>query len=330
MKLFFQHAGRDEGVREISAKILISNMSAKNNQKGKVLERAVKLIQEAVLKSDPKLKGISFSIETNKTIKIADVRHEIDVFVKTLPNSSYESTWIFECKNWSEPVDKNQVIYLAEKVKVVGATKGFLVAKEFTKDARAQANTNQRLDLITCADDFLSPFDFKLQHSVTTPTSIKVNLKRRGNWPNAFVNLDCKNEKSYLNKQPINLESFFNTKVDEIIHEEHRLNVARYRFEGTHWGRQEKSIEFTNDELLIGDFDVESATVVVEFTVEIRNQKLISKFELQDQGQAFSFEPFEDEVSGDKWEIDLVKVKTETKFNLNIEINTSSKTPPHQ
>jgi hypothetical protein len=69
---------------------------------------------------------------------------------------------------------------------------------------------------------------------------------------------------------------------------------------------------------------------VVEFTVAIRNQKLISKFELQDQGQVFSFEPFEDEVSGNKWEIDLVKAKSETKFNLNIEINTFSKTPLRQ
>jgi hypothetical protein len=306
-------------------------MSAKNNQKGKVLERAVKLIQEAVLKSDPKLKGISFSIETNKTIKVADVRHEIDVFVKTLPNSSYESTWIFECKNWSEPVGKNQVIYLTEKVKVVGATKGFLVAKEFTKDARAQANTDQRLGLITCADDFLSPLSFQLQHSVTEPTSIKVNLRRRGVPLNDIpVNLDWKNEKSYLNKNLVNLESFFNTKVEELIHENHRQNVVRYRFEGTHWGKHEKCIEFTNDELVIGDFDVETATVVVEFTVTIRNQKLISKFELQDQGQIFSFEPFEDDVSGNKWEFDLVRPKSQGGFNLNIEINTSSKTPSHQ
>jgi hypothetical protein len=223
------------------------------------------------------------------------------------------------------------VIYLAEKVKVVGATKGFLVAKEFTKDARAQAKTDQRLGLITCADDFLSPLSFQLQHSITEPTSIKVHLRRRGVPPNNIpVNLDWKNEKSYFNKQLVNPESFFNTKVEELIREDQRQNAVRYRFEGTHWGRQEKCIEFTIDELLIGDFDVEAATIVVEFTVTIRNQKLISKFDLQDQGQIFSFEPFEDAVSGNKWEFDLVRPKSQTGFNLNIEINTSSKTPPHQ
>jgi hypothetical protein len=217
-------------------------MSAKNNEKGKSLERAVKLIQEAVLKSDPKLAGVNFSIETNKIVKVADVRHEIDVFVKTLPGSSYESSWIFECKNWSQPVDKNQVIYLAEKVKVIGAAKGFLVAKEFTKDARAQSKADQRLGLITCADDFLSPLSFQLQHSVTEPISIRVHLKRRGVPVNDIpVNFDWKNEKSYLNKQLVNLESFFNSKVEEIIREDHQENAARYHFEGTHWGKRENA-----------------------------------------------------------------------------------------
>lgn len=318
-------------MRGIFERILIGGVSAKNHEKGKSLERAVRLIQEAVLKSDPKLAGIDFSIETNKIVKVADVRHEIDVFVKTLPGSSYESTWIFECKNWSQPVDKDQVVCLAEKVKVIGAAKGFLVAKGFTKDARAQAKTDQRLDLVVCADDFLSPLSFQLQHSVSELSSIRVHLRRRGVPANDIpVDLDWKNEKSYLNKQLVNLESFFNSKVDEMIHEDHRENAVRYQFEGTHWGRRKKCIEFTNDELIIGDFNVETATIVVEFTFTIRNQRLISKFELKNQGQVFSFEPFEDETSGNKWEIDLVKARTETKFNLNIEINTVSKTPPHQ
>jgi hypothetical protein len=153
-----------------------------------------------ILKSDPKLAGVSFSVERNKIIKIADVPHEIDVLVKTVPGSSYEATWIFECKNWSEPVGKNHVIILAEKVKAIGASKGFLVAKEFSKGAKAQAKTDNRLGLIICADDFLSPLSLQLQHTVTEPSSIKVHLKARGVSSNDIPrNLDWKNEKSYLN-----------------------------------------------------------------------------------------------------------------------------------
>ena len=66
-----------------------------NKEKGRALETAVKFIQGTLLKSDPKLKGVRFSIETNKLVFISGVRHEIDVLVKTLPGSSYESTCVF-------------------------------------------------------------------------------------------------------------------------------------------------------------------------------------------------------------------------------------------
>jgi len=62
-------------------------MPAENPKKGRTLERAVRFIQEAILKSDSKLKGAKFTIESNKILTISGVRHEIDVFVKTLPGS---------------------------------------------------------------------------------------------------------------------------------------------------------------------------------------------------------------------------------------------------
>ena len=72
--------------------------SATAKQTGKELERLVRFIQETILKSDPKLKGVGFTLESNKIIEISGVRHEIDVLVKTMPDSQYECTWIFECK----------------------------------------------------------------------------------------------------------------------------------------------------------------------------------------------------------------------------------------
>src|SRR5204863_5895400 len=95
-------------------------------QNGHALERAVRLIQEIILSLDPKLKGAECSIESNKIVNVSGVHHEIDVFVKTLPGSPYESTLIFECKDWKDPVGKNEVIILAEKVNAVGASRGFL------------------------------------------------------------------------------------------------------------------------------------------------------------------------------------------------------------
>jgi hypothetical protein len=75
----------------------------------------VRLIQQTLLASDPKLKDSKFSIEANKIAVVGGTRHEIDLFVKTLPDSAYESTCIFECKDWKDPVGKNEVMVLAGK-----------------------------------------------------------------------------------------------------------------------------------------------------------------------------------------------------------------------
>src|SRR3989442_16023228 len=152
---------------------------AENLEKGRALERAVRFIQETILKSNPKMSGIEFSIETNKTL--TGVHHEIDVLVKTLPNSLCEATWIFECKNWKEPVGKNEVIVLAEKVDVLRANRGFLVAKRLTKDAEEQIKRDGRLSFIECTDDFLSPLNsLELIHAVHELQNVEVRVKERG------------------------------------------------------------------------------------------------------------------------------------------------------
>src|SRR5260370_28947987 len=102
-------------------------MPNKNKIKGNALEKAVRLIQEAILSSDPSIAGTKFSIEVNKTVTVSGVRHEIDVLVTTVPGSSYASTHLFECKNWAKPVGKNEVIVLTDKVKALNASRGFMV-----------------------------------------------------------------------------------------------------------------------------------------------------------------------------------------------------------
>jgi hypothetical protein len=123
-------------------------MPPKSHEKGRSLENAVRFIQQTILESDPILKGTKFSIETNKIVVIAGVRNELDVYIKTLAGSHYESSWVFECKNWKKPVGKNEVIVLAKKIDSVGANRGFLVARRFSRDARAQAEQDGRLSLV--------------------------------------------------------------------------------------------------------------------------------------------------------------------------------------
>src|SRR6185503_4731197 len=106
-----------------------------------------------------KCKVANFSSETNKTMINAGVRHEIDVFVKTLPDSPYEASVVFECKNWKKPVGKDQVVVLAEKVNALNASRGILVARSLTKHAKAQLELHGRLSWVECSDDFESPLN---------------------------------------------------------------------------------------------------------------------------------------------------------------------------
>jgi hypothetical protein len=122
-------------------------MEKSNIDKGRALEQAVKFITETILSSTPELKGTSCSIETKVRDNSSGVLHEIDVLVKTHLNSDYEATWIFERKNWPKPVDKNEIIILAEKVEALQASRGFIVAKSLTTEAQAQIEKRNACNL---------------------------------------------------------------------------------------------------------------------------------------------------------------------------------------
>ena len=117
-------------------------------QKGSELEEAVKLLEQTILKSKPGLKDAPFLIESKKIIVKNGVRNEIDVYVEIDLGHGYKSVFIFECKNWKDPVGKNDIIIFSEKIKLTNSQKGYFVAEKFTKDARNQAITDERIELL--------------------------------------------------------------------------------------------------------------------------------------------------------------------------------------
>ena len=110
-------------------------MGTESGRKGRALEDAVEFIHDSILRSDPKYRGLNFKIDTRILKNVGNCTYEIDVLVETPPDSAFPARWIFECKNWKEPVGQQEAHYLGTKVSVLGASKGFLVAEALTKGA---------------------------------------------------------------------------------------------------------------------------------------------------------------------------------------------------
>lgn len=120
---------------------------------GAELEEAVKGIEVALLAMNPAVQTANYRVETRKVFVVDGVRHEVDVYVQIDLGAGYDTVVLFECKNWEhKAVGKNEVIILSEKVKALAASKGYLVARAFTRDARAQAKQDKRLSLLRASD----------------------------------------------------------------------------------------------------------------------------------------------------------------------------------
>ena len=149
-------------------------------EKGHALEKAVHAIEQVILESSPSYREQAFRIESRKIVRVDDVGHEIDLYVTVDLGGGYTSTFIFECKNWQERIGKNEIIIFSEKIAATRAQQGFFVAREFTRDAIAQAAKDPRVKLRTANDvsdsliDLTRRFHFTLidGHSISARIAV--------------------------------------------------------------------------------------------------------------------------------------------------------------
>lgn len=281
--------------------------------KGNALESAVKLIIEAGLEADPKVKGNKFTIETKVRDTSSGVLHEIDVLVKTLPNSEYEAKFIFECKNWEAPVDKNEVLILAKKVDALRANRGFLVAKSLSEYARRQIDLEPRVTYIRCSNDFMMPFiSMELLHTDQQVLPPTISLTWRAPTDSSPTKLDPHSVICLLNGRPTNFLRFIDAQLDKIVAETRKKHHVQLSKEGTHWIQTNEEIHFSENELVIDGLDV--AIIVIPFRsfVKCQRRKIISKFELEGRGQVFTFEPIDIGDPQGPLEIQMVRRFKET------------------
>jgi len=295
-------------------KMITMDTTTSNQRKGDALENSVKLIIESVLASDPKHKGQKFTVETKVRDMTSGVPNEIDVLVLACPKTDYESKFIFECKNWKDPVGKDVVQLFSKVVDEVRATRGFLVAKSITRHASDQIQMEPRVRYIRCSDDFVSPLSSaELVHTDHEVLAPRVTLKwRTHSSGNESMQLDPKKVTCLLNGRRVDFTGFIGSHLDEMAAEARREHPAKFNHEGTHWIGTGREIRFFENELVVDGHDVETIHIPFFSFVTCRRRKLVSKFELEGRGQAFTFEPVEMGDSEKPVEIQIV-----TRFRQN-------------
>lgn len=152
-------------------------------EKGRALEEAVSSIERLILESSPMYNEQTFRIEPRKIVIVDDVRHEIDLYVTCDLGPGYTSTFIFECKNWKERVGKNEIIIFSEKIAATRAQTGFFVARDFTRDAVAQASKDPRLQLRKASNvssslaDLTQRLHFLLVHKIRIESTFTLRAR---------------------------------------------------------------------------------------------------------------------------------------------------------
>lgn len=284
-------------------------MSVTQHAKGRALEQAVKVIQEAILKSSPDVSGKNFTIETNVRENFSGVTHEIDVLVRTNHKSDYEAIWLFECKNWSEPVDKDVVTVLADKVEAWNASKGFLVAKRITSGAEAQLKKYPRLSHIRCSEDFSGPLvGVELMHIVTDalPLTVKIHFRDRLSTselpPLDYSKMPCRRF-----GQPADFLRFIQCEVEKVTRKDLADRNNQYQHIGTHWGHPHVILDFQDRELELNGFVVDSIELPLFYFVINTRTKIRSKFELEGKGRFISFESTTTDLEGNKIEFQFIQ-----------------------
>jgi restriction endonuclease len=261
-------------------------------EKGNALEIAVAAIERHILTRSPGLREDTFVIEGKKIIQVGGVHHEIDIFVTIDSAPGYKSVFIFECKNWTDAVGKNEIVIFAEKIDAAKAQHGYFIAKSFTRDAEAQANKDPRIILLIATEHDPTglpvPFDF---HGVIPELGSVDVCFRSWNSSNADDSpVDTTAVTAQFQGSAINLKEYLIKWAWEVCGESMRTFRSQRLPEGVYDRTAESIREFPKGELLLDGEPIKSATLHVPFKVRVF-RTVTSHFEVASRGRVVTFAP---------------------------------------
>lgn len=264
-------------------------------EKGSALERATRSIYELLLKKQ----GFGESelwIELNHRFLNGGARHEIDVLFRISPNTPSERKWVIECKNRKAKASKSDIVILEDKVRMLSAEKGILVARCFTKDAKALAE-HRGIEMEQVADkDWLPEGLVGFAGATFAFHSLNIRIAR-------FGDDQPIPEPNWL-KEPCRWRSSlhdFGQVVRDLIHEEMMDRPeAKYRMQGMIPRHDTVSYEFAPNELWVGGWNIRFFNAEFDCSYSFRPAKLMSTFSIEKKGRVADFvcepDPFNDDV----------------------------------
>ena len=285
---------RSRGMAAFRGRLLRVTMAVMSTplQKGDQLENAVKAIEETILRDSPAFAENSFRIESKKLLISQGVKHEIDLFVSVNISIGYEAIFIFECKNWEDKVNKNEIIVFSEKISVANAQRGFFVRKSFTKDAIAQAAKDPRTQLLVAADfsngNVQVPFDFHIlildgSHiELAFDARIKENPER----PNR-----ARVSEIVLDGESVSLQVVASKLSDRIWDERSKTFRSDKEPEGIHSLMAEGIITFEPGRLFANGREIAAVKYKCEFKARVARPPVVSYFSVENRGRSMQLAP---------------------------------------
>ncbi len=259
--------------------------------KGDALEKAVQLLEAYILGTNPSTKEAIVTIEPKKIVVVNGVKHEIDIYITIDYGKGYKAIFIFECKNWTKKVDKDEIIVFSKKVEVVHAQTGYFIAKSFTRDAEAQAEQDGRLKLLTATEELdtsthlIADFHILLNTDINSHSNFILR-------PNEIFKPGTLTNESFVryNNEHLLLRTF-NERIRQRLIDETMAYVPANAFvEDTFSYERTKTLVFQPHELIIEGQECYRLDMTVTWKTRIIRPPIVSKFDIKTRGRVITYD----------------------------------------
>jgi hypothetical protein len=262
-------------------------------QIGDVLHNAVHSIEQRILGLSLAAKESTIKFESKKIVTVDGARFEVDIFVTIDSAPGYSSVVIFECKNWKKSVGTPEITHFSAKIEAVGATRGFFVAKSFTKDARALATKDKRITLLIASehDPATSPVPLGFHAIAAEATHADVTFSGRGSDHTKSFPFEVTTATLRFRGGTPPLQEYLRQWIDQ-AKDKDVLNFASGNLPEGRYDREASSTRvFEPGECLVNDEEMESASILVRYHVDLYRPPVVSHFSVETRGRVYSLAP---------------------------------------